>query len=514
MLRETIVDEEFIKDMNKYRRKPKGKSLFDACSESIVLFTEYMLGIKLRAWQVKVLVAMQDAFKGGSTRHFLVMTSRQIGKTTAISILAAWVCTFNKKAGGIHNSSEIAVISISDEQAKKVIRDMKKVLRRADVFMENTYVDEEGKAKWSKFFTKLIDPKGDNNKTTISFRKYNKNTDGVLLKDSDSGSTIRSFPPTPIILGNTYSLVLIDEAGKSEKIPDEVYYDYILPTTDEMDALIIYTSTPWQPSGFFYRIANPDDEFEDEIDVVEKFLFTIDAIQLEAPERFARIKKKNDKLVLDGKKDEVDRGYYCKFVKGQRSYFDPDSIRGLYSESYEGVSTYKDLCDLGIDFGGQTTSKTVLTVTAMGEDGIVRRLWHKSYPVGKDNNLIADIEAEVLPFFNIQRFIPDECPQGDYLIRQMIDKGWDVQPMSFRTYKVKKYGAFRSMLKKGRIKSYKDDDLKKEMLALEFSQGSRQSNIQHAHGYTDDLIDSFLMSTFFFVEDEGSAKIFSWDDIE
>ncbi len=177
------------------------------------------------------------------------------------------------------------------------------------------------------------------------------------------------------------------------------------------------------------------------------------------------------------------------------------------------VDSYEKPCDLGVDFGGQTTSKTVLTVSALDDNGLIQRLWHKTYEVGQDNSIIEDIEAEVLPFFNIQRVIPDMCPQGDYIIRQMVDKGWSVEPMSFRKDKVKKYGAFRSMLRRGKIRSYNDIELQVEMLGMEFSQGSKQSVIQHAAGYSDDLIDSFVMSAYFFVENEGEVKMFSWEGI-
>ena len=31
----------------------------------------------------------------------------------------------------------------------------------------------------------------------------------------------------------------------------------------------------------------------------------------------------------NGKKDQVDRAYYCKFVKGDKNYFDPEDVRGM-----------------------------------------------------------------------------------------------------------------------------------------------------------------------------------------
>ncbi|RLG17221.1 hypothetical protein DRN75_03990 [Nanoarchaeota archaeon] len=516
-LEETKVDEEFVKAMSLFREKPKGKDMMTACSENIVLFSEHMLGIKLYSWQVKFLTDISDP--AGLYKTFLALTSRQIGKSTAVAIFSIWAGVFNKYAGTIHNNTIIGITSASDTQAKKLLYEIKKIMMSGDRYMENTYKDDQGKSIWNKFFSKLLSTsgsskaadKGSNNTTTITFRPWNEGADDILLKGSMSGSIIKSYPPTSVILGETFTVIIIDEAGKNERISDEFFYDYITPTGNSTNAIRIYLSTPWVPAGFFYRSANPADEYEDDPSI-KKLLFSIEAIELENPNYYSNVKKQIDRLVLDGKKDEVDRGYYCRFVKGERSYFDPDGVRAIFEDTGM-VDSYEKPCDLGVDFGGQTTSKTVLTVSALDDNGLIQRLWHKTYEVGQDNSIIEDIEAEVLPFFNIQRVIPDMCPQGDYIIRQMVDKGWSVEPMSFRKDKVKKYGAFRSMLRRGKIRSYNDIELQVEMLGMEFSQGSKQSVIQHAAGYSDDLIDSFVMSAYFFVENEGEVKMFSWEGI-
>ena len=56
--------------------------------------------------------------------------------------------------------------------------------------------------------------------------------------------------------------------------------------------------------------------------------------------------------------------------------------------------------------------------------------------------------------------------------------------------------------------------LKVEMLAMEFNNGSRQSVICHAPGYTDDLIDSFIMSCYYFVEEENKVEFFKMGDYD
>jgi len=214
---------------------------------------------------------------------------------------------------------------------------------------------------------------------------------------------------------------------------------------------------------------------------------------------------------LDGKKDEVERGYYCRFVKGEDSFFDPDDVDSMTDFDSEMMGESDLPVDIGVDFGGQVKSKSVITVSHLDSEKVIHRLYFKSYEVGEDNDLLKDIEGVMRAFPNWQRVIPDECPQGDYLIRQMVDKGWNVHPMNFRTWKVKKYGAFRSMLKKGRVKSFRHDDLTVEMKALEFSNTAQQSKIVAPRGYNDDLIDSFIMSTFFFLEDEGGFEFFNYD---
>jgi hypothetical protein len=165
---------------------------------------------------------------------------------------------------------------------------------------------------------------------------------------------------------------------------------------------------------------------------------------------------------------------------------------------------------MGVDFGGQVKSRTAVTISELTDKGTVRRLFHKVYPVGKDITLIDDM-TNLMTKFNVQRIIPDDCPAGQYMIKKMIEeKGWNVQPMNFRSEKVAKYGAFRNFLNKGKIVSYQDDELKTEMLAMEFNNGSKNSVIEHAPGYTDDLIDSFVMSSYFFVYEDKGVKMYDY----
>lgn len=508
VLTETKVDEVLIRQMNELRQTESGKGLLEQCEKSVVIFAEKMLGIKLYTWQVNFLNRINRAIDNDYwTREFVALTSRQIGKSMSIAILAVWACVFNKYPGTVHNNTIVGVVSASDVQAKKLLYEMKKLLRSGDKHMADNYRDGNDQPIFGdKFFSKLLDDSEPNNTTTISFKAFNSKVHGeFLLKDSRSGSVIKSYPPTPIVLGETFTIVIEDEAGMTDRIDDQFHYDYIYPTGNSTNAIRIYTSTPWTPSGFFYRLADPNDDYIDH--PAERVMFTIDALRLEAPEQYATVSKTIDQMNKDGKVDEVQRAYYCRFVKGEKSFFNQEHVFRMFTKEYQSLPSYLGECDMGIDFGGKVTSKSVITISTLTKDGKVQRLYHKVYPVKEDDTLLDDV-AELLKCFNVQRIIPDDCPQGDYLIRDMIDRGWNVKPMNFRTDKVKKYGAFRAALNRGEITSYNDDDLKTEMLALEQTEGSRQSNIMHAPGYSDDLIDSFIMSTYYYVEDDTDFRYF------
>lgn len=499
--------------MEELRQPDKEKGLIENCSNNVVLFAEYMLGIKLYAWQVYFLNNIQEAMKDpDSEREFIALTSRQVGKSTALAIFSNWCAVFNKYPGTHANNTITGIASASDVQAKKLLYEMKKLLRLGDAYIRDKYKDEDDKPLFGEeFFSSLLSEQDPNNTTTITFKPYNENEHGAfLLKGSKAGSVIKSHPATSVVLGETFSVVIIDEAGKSDRITDQFFYDYMYPTGNSTNALRIYTSTPWTPSGFFYRMVNPDDLYNDSSAIT--YLFTIEAIADENPMQYKTVQKTIKALNADGKIDEVQRAYYCRFVKGEQTYFEPNDVFEMFSSELSQAMTYSGPCDVGVDFGGQVTSRTVITVSTLNDKGEIHRLWHRVYEVGKDDNLVEDIENLVLPYFNVQRIIPDDCPQGDFMIRKMKDKGWDIQPMNFRQEKVKKYGAFRSALHRKEITSYKDDDLQAEMLALEYSTGRQQSVIQHAPGYSDDLIDSFIMSCFFYVVDEGGFKLFDVED--
>lgn len=521
-LEETNITEELIREYSQYSVRPEGKGLVEACSESVIVFAKHMLGIELYTWQKILALDIMKAIEDETLdREFVVLTSRQIGKTTFAAIMALWIALFNKLPSDLGNNSDCGVISASDRQAKLVLKEINNYIRIGDQYCREHYSREKGDEMDEGFLSMLIDDKEDNNKEMITFRADEVGVDkrtGVeghkfgayFLKGSRVGTKIKSYPPTGSILGQKFAYLHEDEAGFAERFDDEAHYEYIKPTGVARNAVRIYTSTPWQPSGFFYELCDVDERASHH--PYKRYLFTIEAIRYENPRQYEAAMKTISKMREDGRNSEVERAFYCRFVKGETSYFDPEKVDGIFNKDYDKLEFYDGLCDIGVDFGGQIKSRTTITVSTLSDEGVIKRLYHKAYEVGEDDTLIEDLSSLMKRFPNWQRIIPDDCPAGDFRIRQMKEKGWNVHPMNFKQWKVKKYGAFRDKVNRGEIISYPDDELKVEMKALEWGNTNVQSKISAPRGYRDDLIDGFVMSCFFFLEETEDYSFFVGED--
>ncbi len=538
MVSEILVDDGFVSDMNFYRRGGPGDDLLKASSENPSYFAEHMVGLRPFSWQVYVMELFRRAVNDRADymginiskashldngpllmdindREFVIMCSRQIGKTTMMCFIGLWAIVFNKVPSKPFWNTVMNIVSSTDSQAGDVVTEMKNYIRMGDYKMSE-YLDADGKSVFgSSYFSDLL-YKDKNNATFITLSSYSEKHGDYLLggrfTPSKSGSFIKSVPPTQKVLGNSPTIGFIDEAGRSKAISDNFINSMFKPAGSRTNALWVYTSTPWSPNGFFYEAVDPDDSYGTDKDFI-KPIFTVDAVAIEDKITYEKNLKEIARMNARGKVDDVQRSFYCKFVKGESSYFTPEKVKGSFDKTFEKYSSFDKPCNLGVDFGGQTTSKTVLTLSTVNDDGEVVRIYDRYYSPQKDDNLVDDIR-ELMKDFVIDRIIVDDCAAGMLFIRMMENEGWDITRMSFRAEKIKKYGAFRRMLNKGLVKSYVDDDLRTEMLAMEYAGNTRQSYIQHAPGYSDDLIDSFVMSVYYFCEEENDdkPKFFSWSN--
>lgn len=505
MTEETVVTDEFIDEMRQKLVVEEGTSLFEASEGNICVFAEKMLGFKLYAWQIDFLSQAQKLIEGElvldddgkPVKELAALTSRQIGKSFCLAIISIWSCLFNKAPGTAFNTTVVGVISASDRQAKELMREVRKLIIAGDTHMESKY-DRKG------FFSSFIDGSEQNNTEILTFLPSAKSPSEMFLKGAKSGPQIMSYPPTQKVLGKSFTLLLIDEIGRKEIMTDAFLLEELFPTGSATSARRILTSTPWFPSGYFYEVVHPQGRYYGSSAVVK---YTIEALATEshAAAQYDYVMDEVKRMRAAGDHTAVRRGYYCEFVKPETNFFDPDKVRMMYDKDYPMYESYEGLCDIGIDLGGKTTSHTVITVSAYDEDSQeIYRLYSKQYEVDDDDTIISDLEDDIMVRFpNWQRIIYDEAPVATYLIKEMERKGWLLEPMPFRTYKVKKFGVFRSKLNRHEVFSYNDgNNLAEQMNAMEINKGSTQSKITVPKGTNDDLIDSFVISCFFFLEDD------------
>jgi len=501
------IDSEFKQQVDEdmsftEEEKESGSPRFLASRRNPAIFMREMVGVQPYYWQARVLTDIGRAIRGEmDTKRFAILTSRQIGKSTLLANLSLWTAMFNHAAFGPHNTTKIGSFSMTDVQSKKLMGEIKKWMHSGDAHMREEIGERE-------FFTSLIDTDEANNKTTVTFEAYDPSLHGEVLKGAKVGPSIHTYPPTESALGETFSAGWLDEANK---IPDYFYEEIFSQTMNASDGVQVFTSTPYESSGFFYEIIKNREDLD-----VKVYSFTIDALRAEelehAQTQVKSVENTMETLRTRGKYDAVDRQYYCEFIQGKNQYFDPDLVEGLFSDGLSQVKESEEPVDVGIDFGGSKSSHTVVTVSTYDEENDrIERLYHKRYEIQGDLNLLEDLEI-IHELFNVQRVIPEVCPAGDHYIQKMKNNyGWNVKPFNPSGDKASAYSAFDTWLRQGRIYSYPDEDLEEEMKALEREEMRRTTRIEAPRNYTDDMIDSFVMSTWFFVKEDnsGSKSLFS-----
>lgn len=490
------INDDFKRRVDQDTQIQEDESTFEACARNPAIFMREMIGVTPYYWQARILTDIGKAIRGESDqKKFVILTSRQIGKSSSLAVLAVWSCVFNHANHGIHNTTKVGSFSMSETQSKKLMNEIKLMMKSGDVTIER----QKGR---KDFFTGLLDSDRANNKSTVSFEGEEDYHPDLMLEGADVGPSIHTYAPTDSVLGETFSLGFIDEAGK---VDDYFYDDVFRQTMNASDGVKVFTSTPWQASGFFYEMIKNRDSLDAAV-----YAFSVEALKSEdkesAKKQMKSVRNDIENMRSRGKTAQIKRQYYCEFVQGNQQFFDPDVVDDMFARSMERSIHFDGPVDVGIDFGGKRSSHTVITASHYDEDAdSIKRVWHKRYPIDEDRELMRDMR-HVVDKFDVQRIIPDDCPQGDRLIKQMKhDEGWNVKPMNFTRDKVRKYSAFDDLLSMGRVYSYDDADLREEMKALEKEETRTRTKISAPRNYTDDLIDSFVMSCYFFLEQEDNA---------
>lgn len=484
------ITPEIIAERDAYCAKdniPTDIPFLEACKRDPILFFTHMLGFKPYAWQYLVL----KEYMAGK-RKIVLCCSRQVGKSSLISGLLLYRAIFNK--GFLDNPvlsnwkkhTNECVVSRGDEQATQLLSNVRQMFYVGDKQMSSYKVNGKslfGESWFSSKFAKNKNAK--NGVDTISLQEG--------LFGSVASSVIRSLPPTDIILGNSFTGVFADEAAR---ISDTILIENINPTLDAYGTLYLLASTPVDPTGFFYTTVDPEDTRGD--NDFTRFMFTIDCLKNDNPAQYERALKEIKKMLRDGKQNEVQRNYYCSFTSSENTYFPMDFVDTCFDENIKKVDTYRgEPVVVGVDFGGMATSHTVITVSTIPDSKMVsKRIACWRYPVKQDGDVISDLQYNVLPNFKVQSIVVDSCPASQITIQNMRKMSWNVVEFNFnRTSKPDFYSRFRQRLCRGLLKSYPDSALYTEFKAF-------NDAMKPKAGFTDDLIDSWLLSTIPFLDEK------------
>ncbi|MAH48760.1 hypothetical protein CMI37_23235 [Candidatus Pacearchaeota archaeon] len=461
----------------------KGGVKMSTSRKDTTYYAVNQVGIKPFVWQ-KTLWDLLDSGK----KRISVCSSRQVGKSLALALFALKAIDLNIFPSGVANKTHVGIISATEEQSKKLMLEIQRLIRIGD---DNVMSVTNGKV--INYFSNKID-KGQaatNNKTTITFT---------------NGNSITCLPPTDRVRGYSFSYVFVDEAAFLEN--DDIFFDSIEPTVSRTNGTIVLTSTPNGQRGFYFDIFDPED-IREVHDYTRLWIHYEEVLEGELKEQ---IDIKRDLYYQTGREKHFEQEYDALFTAQVSSFFESEDVDKVFSDTtlYKRVS-YSGECDCSIDFG-MVNSHTVVTVSMLTKQDTIIRLYHHQYPYGEDDNLIKDLTL-LKERFNIQRFIPDDCPQGYHTIQKMKEIGWNVKPMSFRRDKVGTYNEFRAWTRQGKIFSYKDRSLEVEMKALQEEDTPRSTAIHKPSGGTDDLIDAFVMSSKYFIAvNKGGVRGIDWDD--
>lgn len=475
-----------------------------SAEESISYFCWHMLGLRPYAWQHWF---FEEVLK--DERDVLACTPRQVGKSFASAVAALHAAIFNlypvRSKGG---KTIIGIVSRSEKQSKQLIKNVRELMFMGDVHLEEAYGGFYKGFFKSRLSSKQVDT---NNKSQLTFREPELNSKGEWVATGRVTGEIISIPATDGARGFTFSKLFMDEAAFFE---DPEFYGTIAePTLRATGGHSVVTTTPNGQKGWFFRTFDPFDERYGLKNPHPAFRLWLNWEHIENKLERKSVLDKKWKAEREGTIKLFQQEYEAKFTVDARAFFDVEKVDSLFNANLSRLEGSVKPTDLGIDVGTHKSSQTVITISQLGEDGVIRRVWDYAYKPGNDLTLVGDV-LELIPRFNVQRVIIDDCAAASAFIQGFRKAGVLLKLMSFKTFKTSKYVQFKSKLYQGLVESYKDKDLSVEMKALEEVDGARSTRIVKADGTSDDRIDSFVISVFFMVEDKRGVRTWDWDEVD
>ncbi|MBI2136848.1 hypothetical protein HYU06_07290 [Candidatus Woesearchaeota archaeon] len=453
--------------------------------ENVTYFSAAGLGINPYSYQHLVFREIEK------TDRLMICKSRQIGVSMAFAIFALWACHFNKFSSGIHKNTKIVIISRSDQAAKKLTQDIKKLIWVGDKKMAEKLDGEK------HFFSNFLEP----NPKLAANTKYQ-----ISWKD---GSFVKCFPPTDSSRGETANVIIVDEAAFVE---DEIFRDVIEPIVSATGGKIILGSTPNGQHGFYYELFDPFDTMPEH--EYNRIWYKWDIC--ENPTQLKVIKQKYEAAKRDGNMRSFDQEFNAMFTVDEQSFFIDEDVEKNVDETLALQYEWKKSpCIIGYDYG-VVKSATVISVVTKIDDRIIL-LWQYARK-DLDDNLLTDPGFEhciqnLYKRYNVSKIVVDDCIQGNRTNKEFETMGYDVLRYNFRSDsntsdRNRGYYLFRAQLKRYRIKYPRIPELLIEMKMMQEIQLKVITQVKAPKGYNDDRVDSFMLAAYpFIIDDDYNMQI-------
>lgn len=414
------------------------------------------------------------------------VTSRQIGKSLSIGLFTFWAAYNNVKPTGTPKKTRIGIVSRTEDQAKKLLKDIYAVVQMAD---ERYSRMTEGNPYHQKaYFTNMMIEK------PTQFRL------------EWAGGSIEIYPPTGSVRGNSFSYLFIDEADflKSED-PDYFFNSEASPTVKATRGNIVLLSTPRGTPSYFFNIIRPNN---DDAAMGWKRIWLPWTCN-EEEEDMKTGWEERQRYITKGDEMSFKIEYEASFLSGKHSYFNPEMIEKAIDSSIQEEYEWYEGVTVGLDFG-DTHSRTVVTVVHNDPStNITRLLYIKEFPAGYNNADLPAYFKSIRSRYRIKEIVVDDCVGGKTAIELLRRDGWNLKLFQFKRDKHEYYEYLKVAFANQRIKLYNEPALIAQLKGIE-SNETAAGNIQikKPRGGQDDMCDSLVMATSPFTPPKRKVKRF------
>lgn len=409
-----------------------------------------------------------------ANKRIMICKSRQIGISICLAMLAIWFACSGIKKSGPHNNTKVGIISRSDEQAKKLMAEIKQFVNNSP---EISACLKEGRFVPST-------------KKELHFEE----------------GWIKCYPPNDACRGETFDLLIIDEAAF---VPGEIFRDAMEPTVTAVDGIIILSSTPKGQSGFFFELFDPNDVHKEH--EYTRYWFNWRICENEGQKKLIQQKQKHAKRT--GNLKSFEQEYNALFTVDEEAFFEDSDIEKAVDRGLSKLYESKLPCSIGIDYG-MSKSATCITIV-QNRKGIFEVIFQEAWFDFDENKLMDSSWDLSIPNlckrYSVQHIVVDDCAQGNRTNKQLENEGYPVIRFDFRSdrhagERNRGYYIFRSALKQGKVRYPELRNLMTEMKAINETRLSMTIKIKAPIGVNDDRCDSLMMACYPFLSDN---KVFS-----